>query len=428
MEDKTFEKVLGGGYYSSSEAPAAPSSGQSPATQPQAQGVQAINASMKLQGATSLPPNKAAELKRVLYEIGEAVISMSEVVHNESGISDTDKYERIFANEKVIGSVAQVMSLAIEDASRVEQDPDLHATSQATQEELVTLVGRLGATFEDHRSGALTSVQAATHLCALLLTVMERCTTLLGLVDKHTVKCIAAIGAQCKATFHDMHKFFVESGIPTNTADFDGYVASVFNASVENACNTFTRRSVALAAAPLKARMAGDIDLLRTAAAQFVQAVRAHDSEEASKCKARAWGAVDDACDVAREVPAFCVVMNIDKISGEFDIKCARFLNGVRKKDVPEIGAAGREITGDVNEGVRYARSLGCLESACSEALAAAAESFTLAKAAIKDPTEYPKVVTAVERLKTAYACLPKQTVSIHSDSVIKKTYTYAHT
>ena len=422
MEDSTFQKVLGGGYYDATEtAPAGGSGNVVPLPAQETNASQAINASMKLQGATSLPPNKAAELKRVLYDIGETIIGMSEVVHNEAGFSDEDKYNRIADSGKVMFSVSQVINLSTEDASRVSKDADLNEISQKTQEELATLTARLGDTFEQHREGGLTSHQAASHLCALLLTVMEKCTTLLGLVDRHTVKIIAIIGNQCKGVFHDMYRFFVESRLPTdNNADFERYVSSMFKPAVENACDTFSRRAIAITDPTHKAKMLQDVAEIQKLAEQFERDVRGGHGSAAAEAKAKVWGVVDDACATAREVPAFCVVMNIDKISGEFDIKCAKFLNAVKGKNMAEVGAAGREITTDVNEAVNVGRMVPGMESVCDDVIAAAAESFTTAKKAIIDSAEFPKVEAAVAKLKIAYALLPKQSLEIHSDSVNK--------
>lgn len=420
MEDNTFQKVLDGGYYDATEtAPVAGPGNVVPLPAQENNANQAINASMKLQGATSLPPNKAAELKRVLYDIGETIISMSEVVHNEAGFNDEDKYNRVADCGKVMFSVSQVISLSAEDASRVSKDPDLNSISQKAQEELTTLTTRIGDTFERHREGDLSSHQAASHLCALLLSVMEKCTTLLGLVDKHTVKVITIIGNQCKGVFHDMYRFFIESGLPTdNNPDFERFVSSMFKPTVENACDTFSRRAISITDSDLKERMLQNAIEIKNLAGDFEREVRNGHESAARDIKAKVWGIVDDACAKAAEVPAFCVVMNIDKISGEFDIKCAKFLNAVRGKNMAEVGAAGREITADINEGVRVGRMVPGMEGACNDAIAAAAETFTMAKKAMADSGEYPKVEMAVGKLKVAYALLPKQTLEVHSDSV----------
>lgn len=416
MENSLFQKVLDGDYYNTTET--APSVAAQPNTT--TTDSQAINATMKLQGATSLPPNKAAELKRLLYEIGETIISMSELVHNEAGFTDDERYERVSSRNVVMASVSQVISLSAEDASRVSKDADLNVISQRTQEELTTLTERLADTFAQLRAGSLTGLQAASHLCALLLTVMERCTTLLGLVDKLTVKVICAIGNQCKGTFHNMHKFFVVNGIPTeNNPDFDRYVETMFKPIVKNTCDTFSKRGISLTLDEQKNKMKSIVDEIQKLAIQFEKDVRGGRPEAVVvSARDRVGALVDEACALADKVPAFCVVMNIDKVSGDFDIKCAKFLNAVRAKEVQEVGVAGREITADVNEAVKMGKGVPGVEECCNDLVKAAADAFTLAKKAVVDGNEYPNVVVAVDRMKTIYACLPKNSIEIHSDSV----------
>ena len=392
-----------------------------PPAQPAPAGVapkkpKAIRAHVRLQGYTSLPPGKAAQMKKAIQEIGEAVITLNELIHDPTQPADV-MYPKVIALESVERSANTMIALATEDAARL---PNGALKTQATQlhAELMGVSVKLSAAFQVYRDTR--DVNAPLALNTLLLTVLEKGTELLGVVDKHTIECIGDLGAQAKAIILEICEHFLAAGVPVDRDPgkkrFVEHVA-LYVPIMTNVCQAFMRRSKYIPSEYLRGQLINIAETLKDLSPRYIRAVQGR--ETCPGIVDRLTGAIDEGCELTKAVPPFCARLDVECISSDFDFACSTLMGAVRDKTITDVNGSARSLAAEVNATIKCARDAGVQESLCTEAKNALAAVLTSAKSALTNPTEMARLDFAIDQLKSAMMALPAKSMVLHPDSVI---------
>ena len=385
---------------------------------PQQKRPKAIKAHVRLQGYTSLPPAKAALMKKSINEIGEAVITINELIY-DPGQPQEAIYAKISSLEGVERAANTMIALATEDAGRL---PEGALKEEATRlhAELMGLSIKLSAAFQVYRDTRDPNGPIA--LNTLLLGVLEKGTELLGIVDRNTIACIGDLGAQAKAVILDICKHFMEEGMPTDRdPGRKRFVDSVslYVPIMTNVCQAFMRRSNYIPSKYLKEQLIGVAETIKGLSTKYIRVVQGR--EVCPGIVDQLTGAIDEGCELTKAVPPFCARLDVECISSDFDYACTTLLDAVKDKTYADVNSSARSLAAEVNATIQSARDAGVSENLCEEAKRALAGVITSAKAALTSPEEMARLDFAIQQLKSSMMTIPAKSMVLHSDSVNRK-------
>lgn len=419
----------------------------------QLQRPRALRTSVRMVGITSLPDAQSKALEAALHGVADGVVALAELAHDDT-VPPAVRCERISALEETVPRrVAEVVALARDEVAALQQGP-LKDEALAAHAEVAGLKTRLDTLFQLHRDSQQQQhhQNAAPTLLAALLTLLEKAMALLGCSDRSTV---ATIGHGCdtvRDTARELHAKFISPSStsapppagdgddepqqqqperPATTAAADANsspppsspspsdrrrelteVASRYTTAVIGLTQSLARRVAVMPGKSQRDRVTAATDIIRKRGPQLLE--HAQGAAFHPGALAELLEAVEEARVAVADVPPFSAKLDVQLISTDTDIACARLIDSVLTRNASIVGSAARQLATLVNDSVRGCQALGLSDEDADAVRQALAMTIIAAKEALtsSDPiAANAKFQAAMAHLNALLGAMPSKSV-----------------